>query len=130
VSKTAVLIATLVCGSLWAQSALAADQKQCADQFKAADLNNDGVIARSEMGSSPNMIPASLSNKSRISRKEYMAACTKAAAKNKGCSTAKTAQPVITQGAGYPGDRGEVRDKEAKKRCFDRSKSTPLRSLA
>jgi hypothetical protein len=81
VSKTTILIATLVLGSLSVQSALAADQKQCADQFKAADLNNDGVIVRSEMGSSPNMIPASISNKSRITRKEYMTACTKLAAK-------------------------------------------------
>jgi hypothetical protein len=67
-----------------AQGALAADQKQCADQFKAADLNNDGVIVRSEMGSSPSMMPASLNNKARIRRKEYMAACTKEAAKKIG----------------------------------------------
>ena len=80
-SKTTLLIATLVLGSLSAQGALAADQKQCADQFKAVDLNNDGVIVRSEMGSAPNMIPATLSNKSRVTRKEYMAACTKVAAK-------------------------------------------------
>lgn len=80
-SKITILIASIVLASLSVQSALAADQKQCADQFKAADLNNDGVIVRSEMGSSPNMIPASISNKSRITRKEYMAACTKLAAK-------------------------------------------------
>ena len=79
VSKTTFFIASLVLAS--AQGALAADQKQCADQFKAADLNNDGVIVKSEMGSSPSMIPASLNNKARISRKEYMAACTKEAAK-------------------------------------------------
>jgi hypothetical protein len=52
-----LLIASLVFGAFWAQGALAADQKQCANQFKAADLNNDGVIVRSEMGSAPNMIP-------------------------------------------------------------------------
>jgi hypothetical protein len=80
VSKTTLLIATVVLGSFVAQGALAADQKQCADRFKAADLNNDGVIVRSEMGSAPNMIPASVSNKSRITRKEYIAACTKVAA--------------------------------------------------
>lgn len=37
VSKTTFFIASLVLAS--AQGALAADQKQCADQFKAADLN-------------------------------------------------------------------------------------------
>jgi Ca2+-binding EF-hand superfamily protein len=66
-----------VLGLLSAQGALAADQKQRAHQFKATDLNNDGVIVRSEMRSAPNMIPASLNNKSRISRKEYIAACAK-----------------------------------------------------
>jgi hypothetical protein len=81
VSKSTFFIAGLVLASFSMQGALAADQKQCADQFKAADLNNDGVIVKSEMGSSPSMIPASLSNKARISRKEYMAACTKEAPK-------------------------------------------------
>jgi hypothetical protein len=81
VRKTTLLVAGLVLGSCWAQGALAADQKQCADQFKAADLNNDGVIVRSEMGSAPSMIPASLNNKSRVTRKEYMAACAKESAK-------------------------------------------------
>jgi len=77
VSKTSLLLTSRVLGSFSAQGALAADQKQCAGQFKAADLNNDGVIVRSEMGSAPSMIPAALNNKSRISRKESMAACTK-----------------------------------------------------
>jgi hypothetical protein len=39
------------------------------------------VIVRSEMGSAPSMIPASLNNKSRVTRKEYMAACAKESAK-------------------------------------------------
>ena len=80
-SKTTLLLASLVLGSFAAQGALAADQKRCAEQFRAADLNNDGMIVSSEMGSAPNMIPASQNNKSRISRKEYMAACTKEGAK-------------------------------------------------
>jgi hypothetical protein len=29
---------------------VAADQKQCTDQFKAADINNDGVLDRTEIG--------------------------------------------------------------------------------
>jgi hypothetical protein len=67
VSKTTFFIASPVLAS--AQGALAADQKQCADQFKAADLSNDAVIVKSEMGSSPSLIPVSLNNKARISRK-------------------------------------------------------------
>ena len=67
--------------SLSGGSAVAADQKQCADQFKAADINNDGIIVRSEMGNAAGTIPTSLNNKSRISRKEYMAACAKDATK-------------------------------------------------
>ena len=58
---------------------LAASSKQCTDQFKAADLNNDGVIDRSEMGSARDTIPASLNNKNRITKKEYMSACSKVA---------------------------------------------------
>jgi hypothetical protein len=65
------------------QSASALDQKKCTEQFKAADLNNDGTLSRSEMGSAAKgMIPASLNNQNRISRKEYMSACAKVSANN------------------------------------------------
>jgi hypothetical protein len=64
-----------------ARGAVALNQKKCADQFKTADLNNDGVIDRSEMGNAQTTIPQSLTNKSRISRKDYMSACGKLAAK-------------------------------------------------
>lgn len=60
-------------------AALAAGQKQCTDQFKAADLNNDGMLDRSEMGNARGKIPASLNNKSRITRKAYISACAKVA---------------------------------------------------
>lgn len=54
-----------------------ADQKQCADQFKAADLNNNGVLDRTEIGNSKQTLPASLSNKDRVTRTEFMAVCSK-----------------------------------------------------
>jgi hypothetical protein len=54
---------------------VAADQKQCADQFKAADLNNDGVLSRSEIGNAKQSLPASLANKDRVTRAEFMAVC-------------------------------------------------------
>ena len=79
--KMTLLILGFILTSLSGGSAVAADQKQCADQFKAADLNNDGTIVRSEMGNAAGSIPTSLNNKSRISRKEYMAACAKNATK-------------------------------------------------
>ncbi|MFZ0853636.1 MAG: hypothetical protein WAO08_31125 [Hyphomicrobiaceae bacterium] len=80
-SKITLLIVGFILASFSAGSAAAADQKQCADQFKAADLNNDGTIVRSEMGNAAGTMPTSLNNKSRISRKEYMAACAKDATK-------------------------------------------------
>ncbi len=80
--KIPILIAALVFAlPIAAHSAVALDQKKCADQFKAADLNNDGVIDRSEMGNARRTIPQSLTNKSRISRKDYVSACGKLAAK-------------------------------------------------
>jgi hypothetical protein len=64
---------------LGVHAAATTNQKQCTDQFKAADLNNDGVLDRSEMGNARGKIPASLNNKSRITRKEYISACAKVA---------------------------------------------------
>jgi hypothetical protein len=56
---------------------VAADQKQCTDQFKAADINNDGVLDRTEIGNAKQTLPASLSNKDRVTRTEFMAVCSK-----------------------------------------------------
>jgi hypothetical protein len=56
---------------------MAADQKQCADQFKAADLNNDGVLSRTEIGNAQQTLPASLANKDRVTRVQFMAVCSK-----------------------------------------------------
>ena len=74
-----VLAATLLASPAAAQDAkrVAADQKQCADQFKAADLNNDGVLTRVEIGNAKQVLPASLANKDRITRQEFMATCAK-----------------------------------------------------
>jgi hypothetical protein len=44
----------------------AADQKQCADQFKAADLNNDGVLSRTEIGNAKQRLPSSIATRDRI----------------------------------------------------------------
>ncbi len=56
---------------------VATDQKQCADQFKAADLNNDGVLSSSEIGNAKQTIPVPLANKDRVTRSEFMAVCSK-----------------------------------------------------
>jgi hypothetical protein len=58
----------------------AADQKQCADQFKAADLDN-GVLSSAEIGNAKQTLPSSLANKDRVTRKQFMAVCSKGASK-------------------------------------------------
>jgi Ca2+-binding EF-hand superfamily protein len=74
-----VLTAALFVLPAFAQNTkpVAADQKQCDDQFKAADINNDGVLDRTEIGSAKQTLPASLSNKDRVTRTEFMAVCPK-----------------------------------------------------
>jgi len=67
---------------LFVPPAQAADQKQCADQFKAADLDNDGVLNRTEIGNARQSLPSSLANKERVTRKEFMAVCSKGATRN------------------------------------------------
>lgn len=85
--KTIYLL--LAAGALFALPAtaqetrrVAADQKQCADQFKAADLDNDGVLSRTEIGNAKQTLPSSLANKDRVTRKQFMAVCSKGAAKS------------------------------------------------
>ena len=74
--KLAILTVVLLSTAL-AQGAGAADQKQCADQFKAADINNDGVLSSTEIGNAKQTLPASLANKKRVTRKEFMSVCAK-----------------------------------------------------
>ena len=62
-----------------AQNATPIDEKQCRDEFKAADLDNDGVLRASEIGSCKQDLPASIANKDKVTRAEFMAACGKKA---------------------------------------------------
>jgi Ca2+-binding EF-hand superfamily protein len=73
------LVAATVSFPLQAQNAKPIDEKQCADQFKAADLDNDGVLSASEIGSFKQSLPASLANKDKVTRAEFMAVCGKKA---------------------------------------------------
>ena len=59
-----------------ASPSYAADQSTCADQFKAADLNNDGMLSSSEIGNAKRKVPAGIAGKDRVSRTDFMAACT------------------------------------------------------
>jgi Ca2+-binding EF-hand superfamily protein len=76
-----LLAATMFALPAIAQSAkpAAANQKQCADQFKAADINNDGMLSRTEIGNAQQTLPASLANKDRVTRSEFMTVCSKSA---------------------------------------------------
>jgi hypothetical protein len=56
---------------------VAADPIQCADRFETADFNNDGVLSRTEIGNAKQTLPASLANKDRVTRTEFMAICSK-----------------------------------------------------
>ena len=55
------------------------DENQCTEQFTAADLDNDGVLRASEIGSFKQKLPASLANKDKVTRAEFMAVCGKKA---------------------------------------------------
>jgi Ca2+-binding EF-hand superfamily protein len=74
--KSISLLSILV---MLALPASAADQKQCEDRFKAADIDNDGALSRTELGNAKQSMPASLANKDRVTREEFMAACTRSA---------------------------------------------------
>ena len=56
--------------------ASAADETTCADQFKAADHNNDGMLSRTEIGNAKGNVPAAVSKRDQITRTDFMAACT------------------------------------------------------
>jgi hypothetical protein len=44
---------------------------------RAADLDNDGVLRVSKIGSFKENLPASLANKDKVTRAEFMAVCGK-----------------------------------------------------
>jgi hypothetical protein len=73
------LVVATVSFPLPAQNATPIDEKQCWEQFKAADLDNDGVLRASEIGSFKENLPASLANKDKVTRAEFMAVCGKKA---------------------------------------------------
>jgi hypothetical protein len=52
------------------------NSSECADRFKATDLNNDGVITHTEIANARQLPPA-LAKESLVSRNEFMAACAK-----------------------------------------------------
>jgi hypothetical protein len=70
----ALLVLTL---TLPAFALSAAEQKQCEDQFKAADINNDGELSSTEIGNAKPALPTTLASKSRVMRAEFLAACSK-----------------------------------------------------
>ena len=74
------LVAVVASFPLLAQNATPIDEKQCREQFRAADLDNDGVLTASEIGSFKQSLPASLANKDKVTRVEFMAVCGKKAA--------------------------------------------------
>lgn len=73
------LVAATASFPLQAQNAKPIDEKQCSEQFKAADLDNDGVLSAAEIGSFKQNLPASLANKDKVTRAEFMAVCGKKA---------------------------------------------------
>jgi hypothetical protein len=74
-----LLAATLLALPANAQTAAPTDEKQCADQFKAADINNDGVLSSSEIGNAQHNLPASIASKDSVTRSDFMAVCGKKA---------------------------------------------------
>ena len=60
-----------------ATSKAAASTSECRDRFIEADLNNDGVLSRAEIGNVTFAFPPSLANKDRVTRGEFLAACAK-----------------------------------------------------
>jgi hypothetical protein len=74
-----VLFSLLLILPAGAQNKAPIDEKQCADQFKTADINNDGVLTTDEIGTFKQTLPTSLANKERVSRADFMAVCGKKA---------------------------------------------------
>lgn len=72
-------ISLLLALGMLALPVAAADQKQCEDRFKAANIDNDGALSRTEIGNAKQSMPSSLANKDRVTREEFMAACTRSA---------------------------------------------------
>jgi len=65
----------LAASFLLAVPASHADQAICADQFKSADLNNDGTLSGSEIGNAKDKLPAAVVGRNSVNRIDFMAAC-------------------------------------------------------
>ena len=74
-----VLFSLLLILPAGAQTRAPIDEKQCAEQFRAADINNDGVLTAAEIGTFKQSLPTSVANKERVSRADFMAVCGKKA---------------------------------------------------
>ena len=55
---------------------IGSSESECADRFKASDLNNDNVLTPTEIPNAQ-QLPPTLAKETLISRKEYVAACVK-----------------------------------------------------
>jgi hypothetical protein len=81
ISLSLLLVAASFASPTLAQSTkpAAADQQRCADQFKAADIDNNGVLSRTEIGNAKQTLPASVADKNQVTRAEFMTLCSKSA---------------------------------------------------
>ena len=75
--RTAILTAVLLSAiPAFAQQSTTAVGAECAEKFKATDLNNDGVITHTEIAKAQ-QLPQTLAKESLVSRNAFMAAlCT------------------------------------------------------
>ena len=55
---------------------IGSSESECADRFKASDVNNDNVLTVTELPKAQKL-PPPLAKESLVSRKEYLAACVK-----------------------------------------------------
>jgi hypothetical protein len=73
--RTAILTAVLLSAiPAFAQQSTTAVGAECAEKFKATDLNNDGVITHTEIAKAQ-QLPQTLAKESLVSRNAFMAAC-------------------------------------------------------
>ena len=74
-----VVAITMIALPAAAQSGKPMNQNQCEDQFKAADINNHGLLSSTEIGNAKRSLPTSIANKDRVSKADFMAICGKRA---------------------------------------------------
>jgi hypothetical protein len=73
--RTAILTAILLTAiPAFAQQNTTAVEAECAEKFKATDLNNDGVITHTEIAKAQ-QLPPTLAKESLVSRNAFMWAC-------------------------------------------------------